>query len=177
MSQFIVAFFIFWQFLPTVAVAGVLDLSRDRNKNGTEITTFVLAVEPIKKVSAIFIADNSGYGEIVAGTSLTTGNLTVTPHVGVEWVHGGESKGRGFVLTSFFLGKFTVNNVNEFAGVTGNFYKTTFGYQMSDMWKASLVHHSVAGSGVRLDFMSKKGVVLYLQGLERRMTIGVNLKF
>jgi hypothetical protein len=157
--------------------AQVVDLSFDKNKNGTSVTTFVLAGEPVDKVSAIFIADSTGYGEVVVGTALRFGNLTVAPHVGIEWVKGIDPKARALILTSLPLGKFTFDNVNEFGGVTGNFYKTTLGYQVSERWKTSLVYHSVAGAGGRLDFTvpvaGAGGYTVYVQILERRQTGGL----
>ena len=96
----------------TNARAQVIDLSYDENESGSRAATFVLAGEPVPKVSGLFIADNTGYGEAVVGTSVAVGSLKVMPHVGVEWVRGNGQKGRALVLTSLSLGKFTFSNVN-----------------------------------------------------------------
>jgi len=161
----------------TGARAQFVDLSYDKNKNGTNVTTFVLAGEPVKKVSALVVADSTGYGEAFVGTTATFGSLTVRPYVGVEWVDGMGAKPRALVLTSLPLGRFTFNNVNEFGGMTGNFYKTALGYQVSEKWKMSLVHHSAVGVGGRIDITVPEGYTFYLQVLERRATVGVALKF
>jgi hypothetical protein len=156
------------------AHAQVIELSHDKNKNGTSAATLVLSGEPLEKMSAIFIADSTGYGEAFVGTRLTYGSFIASPYVGVEWVNGAGIRPRALVLTSVAVGEFTFNNVNEFGGVTGNFYKTTLSYTVSDKWKTSLVSHSVAGAGMRLDF-TPKGVTFYVQVLERRTTVGVVL--
>lgn len=171
------AIMIFATLFVTSARAQFVDLSFDKNKNGTNVTTFVFAGEPVKKVSALVVADSTGYGEAFVGTSATFGLLTVRPYVGVEWVNVMGTKPRALVLTSLPLGKFIVNNVNEFGGVTGNFYKTALGYQVSEKWKMSLVHHSAVGVGGRIDIAVSEGYTFYLQVLERRATAGVAFKF
>lgn len=175
MNQFV--FFLCLLF-PAVATAGMLDVSHDRYKSGTAVTTFVLAGAPVKSTTSILVADSTGYGETFVGTSFGRGGLTVTPYAGVEWFRGDGPKSRGLVITSFTTGKFTFDNANEFGGVTGNFHKTTVGYRLSEGLKASLVHHSVAGTGVRADVASwQNGPTLYMQVLERRTTGGITFAF
>ena len=128
----------------------------------------------------ILIADTSGYREALIGTCFTQGDLTIMPHFGLECVRGSGCKGRVFVSTSLPLdqsGRLIFGNVNELSGVTGNFYKTTLSYQLSQAWKTTLVYHSVAGWGGRVDFTAEKQVTPYLQVLERRITAGVSLRF
>jgi hypothetical protein len=89
-------------------------------------------------------------------------------------------KGRVFVSASLPFGQsgqVVLGTVHEAGGVTGKFHKTTLSYQLSPAWKTTLVYHTVAGWGGRVDFTADKWVTPYVQVLEGRTTAGFAVTF
>jgi hypothetical protein len=163
-------------FFPKPTKAGTVDLSHDNNRGGGSPTALVVAGSPIQQVNSLVIADTTGYYELyLVGTSAKLGNVSVSAYAGVEGMKGVSAKPRGMAIASYSVGNFSASTVVEFAGNTGNFNKQALSYTV-DTVTYSVVMHSVAGSGVRID-LKAGGVTPYFQLLTHRTTVGVVTSF
>lgn len=165
-----------WLFVQTASAGSFLDLSRDDNKNSSDVTTLVAGGE-VKGVQLFGIYDSTRYSEVFIGHSFALSKyVTATPYVGAEWLPGLRPKLRGMLITSAAFGNVSGLSVLEFAGNTGNFNLQQVGYTV-DQLTFSLVRHSVVGSGVRIDWKATSSTSLYVRQLERRTTVGASYTF
>jgi hypothetical protein len=156
--------------------ASTVDISHDNNKGGSSLATLVVVGSPIPEVNSLVIVDTTGYYDLYPiGTTTKVGDVSVSGYAGIEGMKGVSAKPRGMVIASYASGDFCVTTVIEFAGNTGNFNKQTLCYKAGSAIY-SLVRHSVAGNGVRVD-LKTQGFTPYVQILARRVTVGVVKSF
>ncbi len=163
-------------FFPRAAKAGTVELNHDNNKSGSSLATLVVVGSLVPKVSNLVIADTTGYYELYpVGTTTKLGDVSVSTYAGVEGLKGVSAKPRGTVIVSYTAGPVSLTSLHGLAGVTGPWSKQTLSYTAGTA-TYSIVRHSVAGNGVRID-LRVGGATPYLQLLARRVTVGAVASF
>lgn len=157
--------------------AQTLELIQDNNRSGNSPTTVIVSGSPVSHINSLVIADTTGYYEIYPiGTTVMHGNVRISPYAGIEGMKGVPAKVRGLVVVGYATGSFNFTTLVEFAGNTGNFNRQIVTYKDTNI-HYSLVRHSFAGTGIRIDVITGRGVSPYIQLLERRTTIGLVANF
>ncbi len=160
----------------TASAAGFLNLERSNRKATHDVTGVVVGGE-VKGVQLFGFYDSTRYGEVLAGRTFRLGeHAKTTVYAGAEGLPGCGPKLRGMVITSATLGSFSGLSVIDFAGCTGNFNLKQVSYNLSDL-TLSLVDHSGAGSGVRIDWRAMPAINIYVRALKLQVDTGFSYSF